>query len=634
MRRALPYVPIAAVLAFGAALRLWNLSANGYSREYYAAAVRSMLQSWHNTFFNSFDPGGFVTLDKPPVAIWFQALFAKLFGFNALNTLLPQVVLGLAAIFLVYLIVRRCFSERAALTAALILAVSPGNVAVDRSNNLESCLIAVLLLAVYLGIRAAETGRLRYFIAAMLVIGVGFNVKMAAAWVLAPTIALAFFAFNRQHSLARHTVYQAVAGTLMLALSLSWVIAFDLTPANQRPYAGSTKNNSMLELVLKHNGTDRFTAPATTKTASTVSNEPQPELYDTSPTGPLRLFRALQAGQFAWLLPLAIAGIVLGWRASTASREQHITIAVSTGWLASYWIVFSAAGGPFHTYYLAALSPPLAALAGIGASEAWKRYRSGEGSPLLVPLLLLVTVSWQAWLFYGQTGTSAPVWLLAAAGTALLFVVLSVCLFVLGAMATRPALTVIPAVALLALPLAAALSVVIIRPNVVAPVVTLAEYIETRKPEDAIRRDPRQRDFARVKLTAFLSEQYKQEKFLVAVENALIAGPIIIATGKPVMAVGGYLGTDPILTPEALAALAARSDVRFVMTGGLSLTKRNQPGEIAIREWVQKNGSPVDPVLWSATPQLAGKTFRIRMGGVLTEMAYPELYDLRPIASR
>jgi 4-amino-4-deoxy-L-arabinose transferase-like glycosyltransferase len=628
MLRAAAYLPIAAIIGIGAALRLWNLSENGYSREYYAAAVRGMLQSWHNVFFNSFDPGGFVTLDKPPVGIWFQALFAKLFGFSALNTLLPQIILGLAAVLLVYLIVRRVFGERAALIAALILALNPGNIAVDRSNNLESCLIVVLLIAAYFAIRAAESGRLLHLCSAMLMIGIGFNVKMSAALILAPAISLVFFVFNRQHSLVRHGLYQAAAGVLMIAMALSWVVAFDLTPADKRPYAGSTKNNSMLELALKHNGTDRFTAPFTTKAESEKTNEPQPELYDTSPTGPLRLFRGLQAGQFAWMLPFALAGIFLGWM-SAKEKLTRITIAIWTGWLASYWIVFSAAGGPFHTYYLATIAPPLAALAGIGASEAWRRYRNGDAPRPLVPLLLLAAVIWQAWLFYGQLGTASPAWLLVIAGMVLLLVALSACLFVFGAVAARPALAVIPAVALLALPLTAALSVVLIRPNVVAPVATLAEFLERNEPADAARRDPRQRDFARAKLIAFLTSQHAGEKFIVAVENALIAAPIIIATGQPVIAIGGYLGTDPILTPATLSRLSRAGVVRFAMIGGLSLTKRNQPGEIALREWLQKSGARVEPALWSTAPQMAGKSFWIRLGGVPAEMAFPELYDLR-----
>lgn len=628
MRIRLTYLPIGAVLALGAALRLFNLSQNGYSREYYAAAVRSMLQSWHNTFYNSFDPGGFVSLDKPPVGIWVQALFAKVFGFSALNTLLPQVLLGLTAILLVYLFVRRTFGESAAVIAAAILAVNPANVAVDRSNNLESCLIVILLAAVYFAMRAAETGRLRHFAGAMLVIGIGFNVKMAAALVIAPTIAIVFFLFNRQISLSRHFFYQCAAGSLMIAVALSWVIAFDLTPSDKRPYAGSTKNNSMLELVLKHNGTDRFATPTNAKPPASLGETP-PQLYDNSPTGPLRLFRAVQTGQFSWLLPFALFGIFFGWRRLT--RAQRIALAIWTGWLATYWIVFSAAGGPFHTYYLAVLAPPLAALAGIGAAMAWQQ-RDKHGVTMLATFILL-TALWQAWIYFGQTKLNAPLWLQASALTCELLSLLSVALLLLWRNNTRATLAVVPAFALLALPVLASLSVVAIRPNVIAPVATLSEYTAPEQ-EDAARANPRRRDASRAKLISFLLENRGNEKFIVAVENALIAAPIIIATGEPVITLGGYLGTDPILTPEKLSDLAKQGLLRFVMTGGLSLTDRSQPQEIALRNAIRKSGTIVQAARWSTAPQLAGKTFRVRLGGTVSEMEFPTLYDLSRATAR
>jgi 4-amino-4-deoxy-L-arabinose transferase-like glycosyltransferase len=624
MRRAAAYLPIGAILVLAAALRTFRISENGFGREYYAAAVRGMIENWQNAFFNSFDPGGFVTLDKPPLAIWMQALSAKLLGFSEFAVLLPQVIEGLAAVLLVYLIMARAFERRAALLAALFLALAPGSVAIDRSNNTDSLLIVVLLFAAWLAMRAAESGRLRYLVGAMALIGIGFNVKMAAALIFAPTIALVYFAFNRQISLPRHVLHQAAAGVLLVAVALSWVTAFDLTPPDRRPYAGSTKNNSMLELVLKHNGADRFThfEPVST------NNEPRPMLYDESPTGPYRMFRPLQAGQAAWLLPLALAGILFGFFAREKIRERRIAIAIWSGWFASYWIVFSAAGGPFHTYYLAALAPPIAALAGIGVSEAWSRYRNGEARRLLIPALIALTMLWQAWIAYGQAGASAPPWLLVTALAAALFAVLAAILFLTDIPRRHPALGTLPLVALLALPAAAALSVVLIRPNVAAPVATLGAYGE-KETFDVTRANPRRRDFARNKMVAFLKERHGSEKFLVAVENAFLAAPIIIASGDAVMTLGGYLGTDPILTPETLAERALRGEVRFVLVGGFSLTKRNQPNEIALREWVQKNATRVDPALWSIAPQNAGKVFRVRLGGVLTEMTYPELYDLR-----
>src|ERR1700693_3805064 len=115
---------LAAILAMAAALRFWRLGETGFITPYYLAGVRSMLEGWHNFFFNAFDPAGFVSLDKPPVAFWLQTLSAKLLGFSELSVLLPQAIEGLAAIALLYLLVRRQLGIAAGLLAALFLALN------------------------------------------------------------------------------------------------------------------------------------------------------------------------------------------------------------------------------------------------------------------------------------------------------------------------------------------------------------------------------------------------------------------------------------------------------------------------------------------------------------------------------
>jgi 4-amino-4-deoxy-L-arabinose transferase-like glycosyltransferase len=139
-----------------------------------------MSESWHNFLYNAFDPGGFLSIDKPPVAIWLQVASAKFLGFSSVSVLLPQVLAGLVSIVLLYLLVQRAFGRAAAAWAALALALAPVSVAVDRSNNTDSCLIAVLLVAAGLGMRAAQTGRLAWLCAAMVAVGIGFNIKMGA----------------------------------------------------------------------------------------------------------------------------------------------------------------------------------------------------------------------------------------------------------------------------------------------------------------------------------------------------------------------------------------------------------------------------------------------------------------------
>jgi len=91
-------LPLSLIAALAALARTWQLSQNEFGRQYYAAGVRSMLDSWHNFVFNAFDPAGFVSIDKPPVAIWLQVASAKLLGFSALSVRLAQVLAGLGAI--------------------------------------------------------------------------------------------------------------------------------------------------------------------------------------------------------------------------------------------------------------------------------------------------------------------------------------------------------------------------------------------------------------------------------------------------------------------------------------------------------------------------------------------------------
>src|SRR3954447_5150040 len=128
--KVLSWLGMAFPLGISAALNLWNLAQNGYSNLYYAVAVQSMLQSWHNFFFASYDAGGFISVDKPPVALWIQAISAKIFGFSSLSLLMPEALSGVAAVALVYFLVRRIFGPLAAFVAAMAMALTPIAVAV------------------------------------------------------------------------------------------------------------------------------------------------------------------------------------------------------------------------------------------------------------------------------------------------------------------------------------------------------------------------------------------------------------------------------------------------------------------------------------------------------------------------
>ena len=636
-------LPLTLVAAVAVLARTWQLSQNDFGRQYYAAGVRSMLGSWHNFLFNAFDPAGFVSIDKPPVAIWLQVASAKLFGFGALSILLAQVMAGLAAVLLVYVLVRKYWGGTAGSIAALSLALSPVNVAVDRSNNTESCLILVLLAGVWLGMRAAETGRLALLCAAMAAIGIGFNVKMGAALVLAPVLALTFSLARTGVPVTWHLGRQAIAGVVLVAVSLSWAIFFDLTPARDRPYAGSTKHNSMLELALVHNGAARFiamSAPASSPAnSSPATDQTPPASTEVRQPVMLRLFRPRAAAQFAWLLPLALAGLILAWsdaRAPGAPAARRISAGVWTGWLVMYWIVLSFAGGLIHTYYVAVLGPPLAVFSGIAVAGLWSRWKAVKPGRIYLPVVIVATAAWQIYLCMAQSEGIGSDWLsltwLTSIGIA---TVCAAALYASPQQGSRLAKLLVGASigALLVAPILTTASLILRRPNVAAPVANMTALLAPSDTERAALRTSRL-EAARQKLTGYLIANREAAKFLVAVPNANVAAPLIIQTGLPVMAIGGYLGDDPILTPSDIERLASDRQLRFVMLGGFTLAPAKQAAALdPIARWVRANGRPVDPKLWRLSAS-SGTPYRINLGNEWVEVPPPELFDLWEKANR
>ncbi len=179
-------------------LRLWDLSANGFGNEYYAAGVRSMLQGPGLFFYNAFDPAGLVSLDKPPLAFWIQTAFAAVLGYSGWSIHLPQALAGTTSVALLYFLLRKPFGRTVASIAAFLLALSPIAVAVDRSNNTDTWLVLFLLLAAGLALR----GRGLSLVFAMVALGLAFNVKMLAALVCGPALLAGWWLSSRSTGLA------------------------------------------------------------------------------------------------------------------------------------------------------------------------------------------------------------------------------------------------------------------------------------------------------------------------------------------------------------------------------------------------------------------------------------------------
>jgi 4-amino-4-deoxy-L-arabinose transferase-like glycosyltransferase len=562
-RRRIEWAAFAAVLMVAAVLRLMRLDDNGVGTAYYAAGVRSMLQGAWLFFYNAFDPAGFISLDKPPIAFWIQTVFAAILGYSGWSIHLPQALAGVASVALLYRLVRPVGAP-AAIIAALLLAIMPIAVAIDRSNNTDPWLILFLLLAA----RVALRGRGLSLVVAMALLGLAFNAKMLAALVCGPAL-LAGWLLAGSLDWRQRLGWMTAAAVTLAVVSLSWAVAFDLTPKASRPYAGSSHDNSMLELIVMHNGLDRFVrnAPTPAQTTPFVA-------YDAVPVGPLRLATPSLAMQFAWTLPLAVLGAVFAW------RRRRAQVALWSIWALAYGIVYSLAGGIFHAYYLSTLGPPLAALAGIGCFELWRR-----GSTHLA-IGLGAAALWQAYIAGASLGWTSiwvgfPAVALLAAGAA-------------QWRAKRPP-AVIGGAALLVLPALWSLSAVFAPGNLTLPSASLPRWLgidDGRGPIlsrdwKALTDDP--------KLQAFLQEHRGNARFLLAAPNALLAAPVIIGTGQPVMAFGGFFGNDPVMSVDAFAKTVERGEVRFVV---LATNRRTRDFE----RWVRAHGTIVDPSQWRSLP--------------------------------
>ena len=382
-------VVLAGVLGLAAFLNLWRLDQNGWANEYYSAAVRSMLGSWSNFFFGSFDPGGLVSVDKPPLALWLSAASAKAFGYSGFSVLLPSALAGIAAVGVLYLLVARYFGRAAGLVAAVALAVSPVSVAVNRDNNPDALLALLLVAAAYAGARAVESGRLRWGVTTAVLIGLAVNTKMLAALIVVPVLVVAYLLLAplRFHTRLWHL---ALSTVVLVAVGGAWIAAVELTPASDRPYVGSTSDNSALSLLLDYNGLGRITG----QEGGTSRGGGLGGAFSGTP-GALRLLNDALGDQAAWLLPLAIVGGLSALAAALLARRRRElgALAVIGGWFATSAVVFSFAGGIVHTYYLSALAPAACGLVGIGVVALWRDARRG-GWWLALPAVAILATAW------------------------------------------------------------------------------------------------------------------------------------------------------------------------------------------------------------------------------------------------
>jgi 4-amino-4-deoxy-L-arabinose transferase-like glycosyltransferase len=618
-------IGIIGILLLSAILNFSYLERDGLANLYYAAGVKSMMMSSHNFFFVSFDPGGFITIDKPPFGFWLQTLSAKIFGFKGWSLILPQALGGVISVYLIYILVKRYNGLTAGLISALTLALTPIFVAASRNNTIDGLLSMTLLFAAYMFLPAVEEYNLKRLLLAFFLMGVGFNIKSLEAFTVLPSLYLTYL-FARQGMYKKKIIHLITATVVLIISSLPWFVAVDSIAPQQRPYVGSSENDSELELAIGYNGLGHFLgygskvpgqqghlkSPATAPSSNSVvpgnSKQLGTRLGETGAPSPFRLFNRQVGGQIGWLLPLALVGVLIAIyqrRRQIPFENGKMALLFWSCWLVPQIVFFSIAQG-FHRYYLVVMTPGVAALAGISYSIIANWITSEGKKRYVLPITLLITLGTQLWIILQYNEWRS--WMLPLVLGTGIFVLILLSWLISTAQAQqnnlyRHIILSVGMITLLIAPFAWSITPVLYGAG--NPSFPFAgpdlnpKAIQSNTPGLMPNLTGMFMGFTTTsKLENFLLSHRAGEKYLVAVPNAHIASPLILDTEQPVMTYGGFMGSEKILDAQKLEELVATKQVRYIIIG----SEYSQQPEID--DWISSHGILVPDSEWQTPEQI------------------------------
>jgi 4-amino-4-deoxy-L-arabinose transferase-like glycosyltransferase len=660
---------LAGIVLLSVFLHFSNLDAIGDANTYYTAAVESMTQSFSNFFFVAAEPGGAVSVDKPPLGLWVEAVFALVLGVSGFSTSLPNMLAGVFSVPLLYALVSRYSGKLAGLLAALVLVITPVALATDRNNTMDGLLVFVLLVAAWTFVHATESGKLAWLLLGAFIVGLGFNIKMLQAFLPLPAFYALYF-LGANTGWGRKIIHLGLATLVVVLVSLSWAIAVDLTPAELRPYVGSSEDNTVMELIVGHNGLSRLfnpraantpsdSAPAvpqapadnpalnpqtgsappaafaacrdqsfgdsctfTPRNGNAVSgrciqppqgdqlacapvngsglNPPPGALGDgpnaspdapnasgvpfsqeTGSPGALRFFSAPLSKQMSWLLPLALISmlaVLFAAQVRLPLEAAHKALLLWGGWLVTCLVFFSMVEGIFHAYYTIMLAPAQGALVGIGAAQFWNWQKEHPAARLLWIFAAGLTLAFQVYTA-AQYGLDNLL-LLAAPALALMMAGIGLGLF----RSLHKAAFITQVMALLILPAVwTGLTVFDEMPNAALP--TASQFSPGDRP-GAAERPLNELNPVNEEMFTYLQANTQNVEYLLATPNAHSGAPFILASGRPVLYIGGFGGGDPVIDAAGLAEMVADGELRYVLWSG-----QNDKREIS--QWVEGSCRPV-----------------------------------------
>ena len=642
-------LPIIFILILSFILNMANLKIQGYGNEYYAAGIKSMLTSFKNFFFLSFDPSGFVSLNKPPIGLWIQGIFGKIFGVSGFALILPEALAGTLCVFILYILIKRYFGFIAGIMAALILAITPIYVAVSRTNDFQTILILFMLLSIMPAIKAAKTGNIKYLIVSVIIVGIAFNINRLESFIIIPAIYLTYIfsesegekrvieryvcgiTFITQErekvSLKAKIKCLILATIVLLVVSLSWSFLVDLVPVNARPYVGDSTTNSEIELVLnQHNQVsnkinsninlnydgDNTLSYNTLNENEFIKNYNEWNTIHKDNKTQFGIFRLFQdnnlSDQIAWFLPLAIISLIVSIinkrKIIALKSTKNIIIMLFSIWFVTEFLYFSFVYS--NIYDLATLAVPTAALCGIGIKKMIQSYRKNKSMWLSLSLGLTIIVQYIIVIYYRENLSYLLIHLFYLdLGISIIAV------FTLFKIRNKEftnnnlknGLIVISIIGCLIIPLIGSSASLVYKTDGIFKGAGL-QLFESKTQQNVNNYMKNygvefggSEDLS--KFINFLNENKgeNQEYLLVTPSASVYAQNIILDTGDKVMALGGRTGNDDILTLFAFKQLVREGKVKYVLVGN----ETNSFNNASIMNWVKNVGKVIPNSQWQDT---------------------------------
>nr|WP_129045264.1 glycosyltransferase family 39 protein [Companilactobacillus metriopterae] len=706
------------ILILAAFLYAWNIWEAGEANSFYTSAIVSMTQSFKNFWYASFDPAGYITVDKPPVALWFMAISAKIFGVHGWSVVLPSILFGIGSVYLIYNVVGKRFNKVAARLSALVMTLTPIAVADSRTNNMDATLVFFLLLSVFFVQKAVIKNQQRYLWIGMSLMGISFNIKMLQAFMILPALYL-YYLLAANTSWKKRIGHLAI-GTIFLAVfTLAWPLSVDLTNSNSRPYEGGSETNSALELAFGYNGTQRLLGQTTgtggafpgmgssskksneSSSTSKSSNNAQggaptgnqqggtppggnggtppngngggtppngnqqggtppngnggnaptgnkqggtpPKgmemgqggpgkngkggagggAFNTGTVGPLRLFQKELGPQISWLLIVSILGLISSFVYYRGSKDKWYKLNIKRNELILWaaWLVpvagFFSVAGFFHPYYTIMLAPAIATLSGIGIYTMFKQWKQKNWKSLLFPTAILSTVALQAWYVNDYYSTLSIVFLVVG-------IIISSIMYILpwikkGSLTTKSVATT-GVILIMLFPAFWSLTPTISGESAQIP--TAGPDLLSSQGGGMGTNAGGMGSQVDTALLNYVTKHQGSAEYLFATDDSSTAAPYIVKTGKAVMAMGGFNGTDPAITLKEFKQLVKDGKIKYYYSGGKAGSANSE-----IVSWIKKNAKTVK--LSSSTSSKNSSTQGGMPGGMGGQSG--TLYDLSSI---